>query len=120
MSKKLVAQFDITMPVDEMQVIPSILKAGHPVDEKAHKDFLENWKARGLVVEEETDEKPEEGQLQTTIGGGENAEDALSGKTDESELEDGVARPQLSEDGSKVLVPGGELEDSKPAKKATK
>lgn len=121
--KKLVAQFDITMPVDEMQVIPYVLKAGHPVDEAAHKDFLDNWKARGLIVEEETSEKPDEELLQTTIGGGDRAADAAAGLTPVAELEEGVARPQLSDDGKTVVVPGAELEAEEAklaAKKTTK
>lgn len=121
MSRKLVAQFDITMPVDEMQVIPYVLKAGHPVDEVAHKDFLTNWKARGLIAEEETESEVDERRQQTTIGGGGRPEDAAAGMTPEDYLEDGVARPQLTEDGTRVLVPGAEPEleavDSKSAKK---
>lgn len=123
MSKKLVAQFDITMPVDEMQVIPYILRAGHPVDEVAHKDFLANWKARGLIAEQETESKIDELRQQTTIGGGNRPQDATAGMTPEDYLEDGVARPQLSDDGLRVLVPGAEPEpeleavDGKSAKK---
>lgn len=96
---KLVAIFDIIFNGDEKQVLPVVLKAGHPIDEAKYKAHIDGWKARELVEYQETEKEVEEGKLATTLDGD-------VGQTDPALLEVGVAPPQLSEDGKKVLQPG--------------
>jgi hypothetical protein len=112
-SKKLVAAFDIIINASENQVSPLVLKAGHPIDEGKYAEFIDGWKARELLVEQDTDAEVKEGYLDSTLQGD-------VGQTDPSLLEKGVAPAQLNKAGDKVVEPGLDKDGKDATKEAPK